>query len=59
MSNLHKHSILITAALFINSANLLATENHSYNLQQAIDYALIHNPNLQIMQDRIGQAEAR
>jgi outer membrane protein TolC len=59
MSNLHKHSILIAAALFIHSANLSATENHSYNLQQAIDYALINNPNLQIMQDRIGQAEAQ
>jgi len=59
MFNLHKHSILLAAALFINSAHLSATENHNYNLQQAIDYAIIHNPNLQIMQDRIGQAEAQ
>ena len=59
MSNLHNHSILIAAALLLNSAHLLATENHSYNLQQAIDYALVHNPKLQIMQDKIGQAEAQ
>jgi len=59
MSKLYKHSILLAAALFLNSAHLSATENHNYNLQQAIDYALLHNPNLQIMQDRIGQAEAQ
>ena len=59
MFRLYKHSILIAAALLLNSAHLSATENHNYNLQQAIDYALLHNPNLQIMQDRIGQAEAQ
>jgi outer membrane protein TolC len=59
MSKLQKHSILIAAALLLNSAHLLATENHSFNLQQAIDYALVHNPKLQIMQDKIGQAEAQ
>nr|WP_305908008.1 TolC family protein [Methylomarinum sp. Ch1-1]MDP4520811.1 TolC family protein [Methylomarinum sp. Ch1-1] len=31
----------------------------SYTLQKAVDYALQNNPDLQIMQERIGQAEAK
>lgn len=46
-------------ALLFNSVNLSATENHVYNLSQAIDHALLNNPNLQIMEDRIAQAEAQ
>ncbi len=58
MFNLYKKPWLI-AALILNSASLAATENTTYNLQQAIDHALVNNPNLQIMQDRIAQAEAQ
>lgn len=59
MFNLYKKQLLIAATLFLNSVTLSATENHTYNLQQAIDHALSHNPNLQIMQDRISQAETQ
>ncbi len=59
MFDLYKKQLLIAATLFLNSATLSATENHTYNLQQAIDHALTHNPNLQIMQDRIAQAETQ
>jgi len=58
MFNLYKKPLLISALLLLSSANLTATENNTYNLQQAIDHALLNNPNLQIMQDRIAQAEA-
>jgi len=58
MFNLYKKPLLISALLLFSSANLTATENNTYNLQQAIDHALLNNPNLQIMQDRIVQAEA-
>ena len=58
MFNLYKKPLLISALLLFSSANLTATENNTYNLQQAIDHALLNNPNLQIMQDRIAQAEA-
>ncbi|NOR68775.1 MAG: TolC family protein [Methylomarinum sp.] len=59
MFDIYKKQLLIAATLFLNSAALSATENHTYNLQQAIDHALTHNPNLQIMQDRIAQAETQ
>ena len=59
MFNLYKHPIIIATVIFLNSAYLSATENHTFNLQQSIDYALANNPNLQIMQDRIAQAEAQ
>ena len=59
MFDIYKKQLLIAATLFLNSATLSATENHTYNLQQAIDHALTHNPNLQIMQDRIAQAETQ
>jgi len=58
MFNLYKKPLLISALLLFSSANLSATENNTYTLQQAIDHALLNNPNLQIMQDRIAQAEA-
>lgn len=50
---------LFATALLFNSVNLSATENHIYNLSQAIDHALVNNPDLQIMEDRIAQAEAQ
>jgi len=59
MFNLYKKPFLIATAVLLNSTNLMATESNSYNLQQAIDYALIYNPNLQIMQDKVSQAEAQ
>lgn len=33
-------------------------QSQSFDLQKAVDYALNNNPDLQIMKDRIGQAEA-
>ncbi len=59
MLTLYKKPLLIATLLILNSAPVTATENNSYNLQQAIDHALIYNPNLQIMQERIAQAEAQ
>ncbi len=59
MLNLYKKPLLFAVALAFNSTAVTATENNTYNLQQAIDHALIYNPNLQIMQDRISQAEAQ
>ena len=50
---------LFATALLFNSVSLSATENHLYNLSQAIDHALVNNPDLQIMEDRIAQAEAQ
>ncbi len=58
MFNLYKKPLLV-ATLILSSTNLLAAGNNSYTLQQAINYALINNPNLQIMQDKIAQAEAQ
>ncbi len=55
-----KYIALIISAIFLHSCSLFAAENSKYySLQQAIDYALANNPDLLIMQDRIGQAEAR
>ncbi len=50
---------LLAITLLLNSVTLFATESHTYNLTQAIDHALINNPNLQIMEDRIAQAESQ
>lgn len=50
---------LLAITLLLNSVTLFATENHTYNLTQAIDHALINNPDLQIMEDRIAQAESQ
>ncbi|MCF6251731.1 MAG: TolC family protein [Methylococcaceae bacterium] len=59
MFNNYKSQFIIIATIFLNSASPAAADNHTYNLQQAIAHALINNPNLQIMQDRIAQAEAQ
>jgi outer membrane protein TolC len=59
MFDLYKKTILLFALFLFNSTSLFATENYTYNLPQAIDHALNNNPNLQIMQDRIAQAEAQ
>ncbi len=58
MHNLYKQPFFI-ALLCIYSLNLSATQNPSYNLQQAIDYSISNNPNLQIMQEKIIQAETQ
>lgn len=58
MFNFAKKPLLITAVLLFNSATLTAAESNRFSLPQAIDYALSNNPDLQIMQDRIVQAEA-
>ncbi|MCK5828888.1 MAG: TolC family protein [Methylococcales bacterium] len=52
-------SPLFTVSLLLNSVSLPATEKNVYNLSQAVDYALVNNPNLQIMGDRIAQAETQ
>lgn len=59
MFELYKSPVFIAVAIFFNSVTLSAAENHTYNLPQAIDYALNNNPDLQIMQDRIALAEAQ
>ncbi len=59
MLNLAKKSIFILAAMLLNINNAIAETTNTYNLEQAIDYALQNNPNLQIMQQRIAQAEAQ
>ena len=59
MNKFQLTTLLIGTTLLFNSATLSATEDHTYNLSQAIDYALVNNPDLQIMQDRIAQAEAQ
>ncbi len=59
MNKFQLTTLLIGTTLLFNSATLSATEDHTYNLSQAIDYALVNNPDLQIMQDRIAQAETQ
>jgi outer membrane protein TolC len=59
MSKFQLTTLLISATLLLNSATLSATDQPSYNLSQAIDYALINNPDLQVMEDRIAQAETQ
>lgn len=52
-------STLVFAFVLIQNTVVASTEQEqNYSLQQAIDYALANNPSLQIMQDRIAQAEA-
>ncbi len=50
--------LIILPCLMSLSSFQLAAETR-YSLLQAIDYALDNNPDLQIMQDRIGQAQAQ
>ncbi len=59
MSNLFKKLIALTFAVLLNSVTANANEQHSYNLQKAIDFAITNNPDLQIMQDKIAQADAQ
>ena len=56
MINLYKALYIF---LVFNSASLSATEDYSYDLPLAIEYAIINNPNLQIMQERISLAETQ
>ncbi len=56
MHTLRKNLTCLGAALWLNSGILFAD---SFTLPQAVDYALQNNPDLQIMQERIGQAEAQ
>jgi len=55
-----KHLIMFVSLIGLTTPPLLAQNNASfYNLQQTTDYALSHNPDLQIMQHRIEIAEAQ
>ncbi|WP_036300263.1 TolC family protein [Methylomarinum vadi] len=56
MHTLRKTLTFLGAAFWLNSGVLNA---ESFTLPQAVDYALQNNPDLQIMQERIGQAEAQ
>ncbi len=54
--------ILALAGLCLGINTFVMADNpasETFTLQQAIDYALLHNPDLQIMQNRIQQAEAQ
>ncbi len=55
----HKITVLFGIILYAFCWPLHAQNASPYTLQQAIDYALENNPDLQIMQDRIGQAKAQ
>lgn len=59
MINLYKNPIIAAALFLLNSSSLSATENYRYDLPQAIEYSINNNPNLQIMQERIAQAETQ
>ncbi len=54
-----KYLVLLGSVICLNTPSLYAEDTKNYTLQQATDYALANNPNLQIMQDRIGQAQAQ
>ena len=58
MFDINKNTFFLVLALFLSPFSLKAIESKSYNLQRAIDFALVNNPDLQIMQDKIAQAEA-
>lgn len=49
---------IIPFVLFYYHTALCQTNTQQYDLDQAIDYALANNPDLQIMHDRIAQAES-
>lgn len=54
--------ILALAGLCLGITTITMAENltsESFTLHQAIDYALLHNPDLQIMQNRIQQANTQ
>jgi len=58
MFDSYKKPILLILVTLLNPLSVVATESEPYNLQRAIDFAIINNPDLQIMQDKIIQAEA-
>lgn len=52
-----KSLAFLTIAIGLMGVNQVMAE--TFSLDQAVDYALKNNPDLQIMQERIGQAEAQ
>jgi len=54
-----KYIVILSFVICLNTFPSYAEDSNNYTLQQATDYALSNNPNLQIMQDRIGQAQAQ
>ncbi len=58
MSDINKKSFFLFLVVLLNPLSIRAIESKPYNLQRAIDFALTNNPDLQIMQDKIAQAEA-
>ena len=58
MSDINKKSFFLLLVVLLNPLSIRAIESKPYNLQRAIDFALANNPDLQIMQDKIVQAEA-
>ncbi len=60
MRHFYKQASLLFALLWFNGGAIAANDTlEPFTLQQAVDYAHKHNPNLQIMQERIGQAQAQ
>ncbi len=59
MFNSPQYIFLFAAVILINSPFLSATEGNNFDLPQVIDYAINNNPDLQIMQERTGIAEAQ
>ncbi len=59
MPDLAKKLIIVFAALLLSTTYCKANSDKTYSLQQAINYALQNYPNLQIMQQRIAEAEAQ
>ncbi len=57
-SNANSQNNSLDLSINENSSNATATSS-SYTLEQAIEYALNHNPDLEIAQQRIKQAEAQ
>lgn len=54
---MHRKTLFFLGTAFWLHVNPLHAE--SYTLPKAVDYALNNNPDLQIMQERIGQAQAQ
>ncbi len=59
MPDFIKQLIIFLLILLLTTSYCTAKSNKAYDLQQAIDYALQNNPNIQIMQQRIAEAEAQ
>ncbi len=60
---MHSVKKILLTACFCFSVNSFALAEtpaaEPFNLQRAVDYALLHNPDLQIMAERIQQAESQ